>query len=176
MSHSSKLPSLAVDADDRACGDVLASARGPRVTVVTLRTTKHPSRTARRLLWLDACAGASAGVTLLALRSCLAPWFGVAVELVVFNAVANLAYASYSGTLATLAALGVTPPRRALTLLVAANAAWSCVCASLIARVWGTATVWGTGYLAFEALFVGALALAEYRVFRARDGIFTSRP
>src|SRR5690606_14941327 len=139
----------------------------PRVTVVKLRSTAQPDDAGRRLLWFDASAAALAGVTLLTLRGWLAPWFGVAVEFVALNAIANLAYASYSGTLATLTTLGITPPRRALVLLVAANAAWPCVCATLTAHVWTTATLWAVGYLALEASFVGALAFVEYRMFLA---------
>jgi hypothetical protein len=121
----------------------------------------------RQMLWLDAGAGALAGVLLLAFRDSLAAWFGFAVELVSFNAIANLAYASYSGTLAALTALDIAPPRRSLTLLVIANAAWIIVCIGILSQVWTSGTALGRGYLALEAMFVGTLAFAEYRAFRA---------
>lgn len=116
------------------------------------------------MLWADAAAGAIAGTVLLAGRSSLAEWFGLAVELVAFNGIANWAYASYSGTLAALTALGVTPSRRSLAALVFANAAWVLVCLAIMLRNWDSVTGLGLGYLLLEAAFVAALAVAEYRV------------
>lgn len=125
------------------------------------------SKAARTTLWVDAVAGGLAGSVLLLLREPVAAWFGFPLTLVLFNAAANLGYASYSGTLAALTALEVAPPRRAVRLLVAANAAWVAVCCVILWHVWERATPVGLGYVALEALFVGALAYAEYRAFLA---------
>jgi hypothetical protein len=61
------------------------------------------NRRARSILRLDASAACVAGLAVLALRSWLAPLYGFPPELVLFVGASNLAYASYSGSLAVLA-------------------------------------------------------------------------
>lgn len=115
------------------------------------------------ILAVDAGAGATAGLLVLALRGWLADLYGFAPSIVTLVAAANLAYACYSGTLSVRAALGRAPSRAAIAALVAANAAWVLVCAGLAAHTWPTATAFGLAHLALEALFVGGLAGVEYR-------------
>lgn len=137
-------------------------------TVMMLHVAPPLTKRARQTLWLDAVAGAVAGSVLLTWREWLAAQFDFPVELVALNAIANLSYASYSGTLATLTAVGIAPPRGALTTLVVANAGWMVVCFNILARVWAFGSGFGLGYVALEGLFVGALAVVEYRVFFRR--------
>lgn len=167
MTQPANYPNNAVGAHDRGAGagSLTAVSAAPAVNVVKLHNVQRLPKPARVTLWLDAVAGALAGVLLLTLRDRLAGVFGFPVELVLFNAAANLVYASYSGTLATLTALRIAPPRRALTLLIVANTTWVAVCAAILSRVWSHGTVVGLGYVSLEALFVGALAVLEYRVF-----------
>lgn len=158
-----------VGAHDRgACAGSLASVSAAPDAVVMLQGSTVLSPSERRLLWLDAAAGAAAGMALLVFRDYAAAASLFPVGLVVFNALANLAYASFAGTLATLTVLGLAPPRRALATLVAANAAWPLVCVVILSRVWGAGSAVGLAYVALEALFVGSLAFVEYRVFFAR--------
>ena len=73
---------------------------------------------------------------------------------------ANLAYATYSFTLAR-------SPRRTLhqiEVLVVANAAWAVVCVALVVRYGERASAFGFVHLLGEALFVGGLAAVEWRL------------
>lgn len=145
-------------------GSLTSTIAAPSLTTVLLQGVPRLSKLGRALLWTDAAAGVAAGTMLLVGRSFLADWFGLPVEVVAFNGIANWTYASYSGTLAALTALGVTPSRRALATLVFANTAWALVCAGIVRRNWDSVTGWGIGYLALEAACVAVLAVVEYRV------------
>ena len=78
----------------------------------------------------------------------------------------NLVYGSYSSTLAFRASRGLAPSRFAVDLLVAANLAWACVCASLVLLKARDASVFGIGQVAIEGLYVGSLGLVERRYVR----------
>lgn len=166
MSQPAHYPghSLGAHAGGASAGSLRSVSAAPSLNVVMLHNAPNLSKPARLTLWVDAVAGALAGIVLLTWRDSIASVFGFPVELVWFNAAANLAYASYSGTLATLTALDIAPPRRALTMLVTANASWVAVCMGILSQVWSRGTAVGLGYVALEALFVGALAVVEYRV------------
>ena len=118
---------------------------------------------ARKILWLDAGAAAAAGATVLTLRAWLVGLHAFPPALIVFVGVSNLAYASYSGSLAVRASLDKTPSRRAVEVLVFANLAWTVVCAAVLAATWRSASVFGLAHVALEGLFVGCLAVAERR-------------
>jgi hypothetical protein len=57
----------------------------------------------------------------------------------------------------------LAPPLALLTLLVAANLAWVPVCVALAVAYRAVATPFGFAHLLGEALFVGGLALLEWR-------------
>jgi len=122
------------------------------------------NRLARTILWFDGGAACTAGIAMLALRDWLSRLHAFPAALVVFLGVCNLAYASYSGTLATLASRGRTPSRRAIDALVAANLAWTLVCGVIVVATWRTSSVFGLLHVAFEGLFVGALGMVERRL------------
>jgi hypothetical protein len=124
------------------------------------------NRRARAILWLDGSAACVAGVVVLALDDALAGLHAFPPALVLFVGAANLAYAAYSGSLAVLASLGRTPTRRAIDILVVANLAWVAVCAAILAATAPSASAFGLAHVGFEALFVGSLAVAEYRQVR----------
>ena len=113
----------------------------------------------RNLLWVDCAAGAVVGVAVLLLDGWLSRWTQLPQGLVFFMGIANLAYASYSFSLAVR-------PKRSLVLinlLVAVNSAWA-----LLLLVWvivfaDTASWLGFVYLLSESLFVGGLAVLEWR-------------
>lgn len=124
------------------------------------------SRHARTILWVDACAAASAGLAVSVLREWLAHLYGFPISLVLFLGFANLAYASYSGSLAVLASTGRLLSVRAVDLLVLANSCWVLVCAAVLASTMHTASVFGIAHLVLEGAFVGSLALVERRWVR----------
>ncbi|HEY6877842.1 MAG TPA: hypothetical protein VI299_07470 [Polyangiales bacterium] len=117
---------------------------------------------AQKVLWIDGGAGSIAGIFVLLLRDWLARLHGFPLALVVFLGIANLSYGSYSGSLALRATRGKAPSRRAVLILIAANLAWVGVCATVLSRT--TPTAFGFIHVGFEALFVGTLALVEYRL------------
>jgi hypothetical protein len=113
----------------------------------------------KNLLWVDCIAGAVAGVAVLSFSGWLSSLYGLPREILLLNAAANLLYASYSFSLARR-------PRRPMALinlLVFANLAWAVVCLFLIRAFAGSATWFGIGHLAGEAVFVGGLAALEWR-------------
>lgn len=116
-------------------------------------------RIARNLLWIDCTAAALAGAIVLVLGKWLSDLYALPPGLLFFMGIVNLLYACYSFTLAAL----IARRRSMITLLVAGNLAWALVCLGLGATFSGTATMFGVGILAAEAIFVGVLALFEWR-------------
>lgn len=142
-----------------------ASDAPPAVNLVDDPAPVMRSR-ARRILWVDGGAGLLVGVVVLALHAPLARLYGFPVPFVLFMAAANLAYASYSGTLAVRASRGAPPSRRAVDVLVAANLAWTVACVVLLAVLSSTATAFGVAQLVGEGTFVAVLAVLERRYVR----------
>lgn len=124
------------------------------------------NRLAQRFLLIDGAAGSAVGVFTLTFREWLAELYAMPLSLVTLIGFANLAYGSYSGTLAVRAWYQKTPSRRAIDLLIAANLAWTVVCAVLVAATYRSASVFGLGHVVLEGLFVAWLALAERRLVR----------
>lgn len=124
------------------------------------------SRRARALLWFDGGAAFAGGTTVLALREWFAELHRFPVGLVLFIGIANLLYASYSGSLAALASLQKTPSRRAIEVLVVGNLLWMAFCAAVLVATWSSASGFGSAHVGLEGLFVGLLAAAEYRFVR----------
>jgi predicted permease len=117
------------------------------------------ARRAPTILWIDCLGGLIAGVLVLALAGWLAPLEGVPRGVLLFTGAMNLVYGSYSLSLV----LRRWRSRAAVYALVAANAAWLPVCLVLTALCWGTITVFGILHLVGEGVYVGGLALAEWR-------------
>lgn len=125
---------------------------------------------ARRILWLDAGAGCAVGIGVLVLRDWIAALHRFPIALVLFVGGANVAYASYSGSLAARASAGRAPRRAAIDVLVAANLAWSVVCVGLLVGTWSFASAWGSAHVAAEGCFVVLLAVLEARWVRPLAG------
>jgi hypothetical protein len=126
---------------------------------------------AQAILFLDGGAACAAGLTVLLLREQFVRLHGFSSALELFLGAANVAYASYSGTLATRASLFArTPSRRAIDVLITANLAWVAVCSAVLVTTWRSATPWGLAHVAFEAVFVFTLASLERRVVRPQAG------
>ena len=121
---------------------------------------------AQTILRLDGAAASVAGLSMLAAREWLSALHAFAPALLLFMALSNLAYASYSGTLAVRAYLSKVPTRPAIDVLVIANFVWVAVCCAIIAVTWRSATTYGLAHVALEGAFVGGLALAEFWLVR----------
>ncbi|HYW30038.1 MAG TPA: hypothetical protein VE869_00930 [Gemmatimonas sp.] len=113
----------------------------------------------RYLLWVDSGAGLLAGVVVLALSSWLSELYALPRALLLGMAAANLAYGTFSGSLA----LRTRRPRPLLVLLVLANAAWAALCGAAAWIVAGQASAFGLAHLIAEGVFVCVLAVMEWR-------------
>lgn len=113
----------------------------------------------RHLLFVDGFAAAIAGVIVLSANSLLSNWYDLPSGLVLFMGATNLAYASYSLSLAFRA----IRPIYLILLLAAANLAWAIVCFSLAWWFARSASSLGMVHLVGEGIFVGVLGLLEYR-------------
>lgn len=127
----------------------------------------RPAPFVRKLLWVDCSGAALAGVLVIAFRGWLSRLEGLPQELLLATGAVNLLYASYSFSLA------VRPERPMLliTLLVFANLAWAMACLVLVALFSATATPYAFVHFVGEAIYVGGLALLEWR---HRDSLLTS--
>lgn len=119
-----------------------------------------------RILALDGSGGLVAGAVVLALRAPIGGFYGLSLGVVTFVALANLAYGTYSSTLARRASRGVLPSRRAVDALIVANACWPLVCMGLLIATRSTATLFGQLHIGLEGLYVLGLALIEARYVR----------
>lgn len=128
------------------------------------------TRRARNILWIDGGAACVAGLAALVLRDWLAGLYGFSSGLVLFIAVSNLAYASYSGSLALLVSRGGRLSPRAVEALIAANLAWVVICVGILVTMHRFGSAIGLGVVAFEGCFVAALAAAELRYVRPVAG------
>lgn len=113
----------------------------------------------QRLLWIDSIGGLIAGVIVLAISSWLSKLYGLDQEVLLATGVANLAYGSYSLSLARRA----VRPIALIRLLAAANLTWLVVCTVLIVVHYDSATFLGIGHLLLEGLYVGGLGCLEWR-------------
>lgn len=124
------------------------------------------NRHAQAILRLDAGAACLAGMAVVGLHRWLARLYEMPDALVLFIGVANLVYGAYSGSLALRASRMRTPSRLAIEALALGNLAWALICVGLIGTHWRSASALAIATLAFEALFVTALARAEWRWVR----------
>lgn len=113
----------------------------------------------RRLLWIDGLAGAVVGIVVLMLGGWLSEWYQLPRDLLVLMGLANLAYASYSLSLA----MRSKRPRFLIRLLVVANLTWAVACLRWAVVFSDNASIFGLAQLVGEALFVGGLACLEWR-------------
>ena len=122
----------------------------------------------RDLLWVDCVAGGAVGLAMLAGAPGLAPLYGLPPGLYATIALANVGYGLFSFSIARRA----VRPMPLLRALVVANAAWALLCAVAVAGLWGAAGPLGLAHVAGEGVFVGGLAIAEWR---SREALRTAR-
>ena len=106
------------------------------------------------------------GALLLVLLRPVSAFYGLSPGVTTFVAAANVAYGSYSSSLAYRAFHGKPPSRRAVDAIIVANATWTLVCAALLVATWGKAGVFGQLHIGAEGLYVLALAVVEARYVR----------
>ena len=111
----------------------------------------------RSLLWFDCSAAGVVGVAMLGLSGLLAPLFDIPRAVLVTTALVNLAYGTFSYSLARQP----EPPRRLVRALIVGNFTWTVICIGLAAVFAGPGSWLGSGYLLAEGLVVGALAAVE---------------
>jgi hypothetical protein len=123
-------------------------------------TRSHPVPAfVSRLLWVDCIGGFAVGVTVLAFSGWLSRLDGLPLEVILFTGMANLLYGAYSFSLA----IRTERPMWRIKVLVAANLAWAPVCAGLLIAFSATATPFAYLHLGGEAIYVGGLAVVEWR-------------
>jgi hypothetical protein len=120
-------------------------------------------RDPKRLLWLDCSGGLMVGVLVLSASGWLAELYALPRAVVVSAGIANLAYGTYSLSLA----LRASRPRSLLLVLIAANALWSLLCVATAVVFVGRASAFGLAAIVAEAVVVGGLAALEWR-YRAQ--------
>ena len=116
-------------------------------------------RVLRSLLWIDCTAGLLNGALTLVFSGWLSALYALPVDLLIFMGVANVAYGTFSFSLARQ---GVRP-RALVVLLVAANALWAVLCGLTAIVVASHASPFGVAHLLIEGSLVGGLAALEWR-------------
>jgi hypothetical protein len=112
-----------------------------------------------KLLHIDSLGGLSVGLLMLILNYWLSSWYGLPRGFVIFTAIINIAYGSYS----FLLLLKNKRPLRLIVLLVIANLTWAVLCVLWVAIFAQAATLFGIIHLSLEAFYVGGLAYLEWR-------------
>jgi hypothetical protein len=113
----------------------------------------------KKLLWADGIAGLLAGIILLIFSSRLSAFFNLPESLVKTQGFINLLYCSYSLSLARR----TVNSKRSVYILALANAAYALFATGVLMYFFRTASVYGIIYLIAEVIFIGLLAVLEWR-------------
>lgn len=113
----------------------------------------------KSLLWIDCTGGLTVGAFVLAFANWLSTLYALPLTLVYVMGAANLAYGTFSLSLARRA----VRPRSLLLLLVAANLTWAVLCGVAAAVFAAEASAFGLAQLLLEGVFVGGLGLLEWK-------------
>lgn len=113
----------------------------------------------KSLLWIDCFAGATAGIIVVLASAWLSDLYSVPQKLLLLMGVVNLLYACYSFSLA----VNSKRSRFFIKMLILANAIWAFVCLGIAAQFSGSMTLPGYIHLGGEAVFVGGLAITEWK-------------
>lgn len=121
------------------------------------------------LLHLDSSAALLVGIGMLVLAGYLRELYGMSGGLYSTIALANIGYGLYSLSLV----LRSRRSRSAILALVVANGTWAVLCAAgvIVLAITEQASVFGIAHVVAEGVFVGGLAVAEWR---SRERLFES--
>jgi hypothetical protein len=112
-----------------------------------------------KLLHVDSFGGLTVGALMLLFSPWLSSWYGLPRGFVIFTALVNVAYGSYSFSLL----VRHKRPLRLIIFLVIANLIWAVLCVLWVAIFAQTARPFGIAQLLLEAFYVGGLACLEWR-------------
>jgi hypothetical protein len=113
----------------------------------------------QRILWVDCIGAIATGVAIFIFSGWLSSLSGFSREFVIGHAFVHLIYGAYSLSLA----VRKRRPMLMLMVLIFANAAWGCFCLIFAATLWGDAPVFAVAQFTLEGLYVGGLALIEWK-------------
>jgi hypothetical protein len=113
----------------------------------------------KKLLWTDGIAALLAGIILLIFSSRLSVFFNLPEGLIKTQGIINLLYCSWSLSLAKR----TVNSKRSIYILAVANAAYALLGICLLLYFFRTASIYGILYLTAEVLFIGLLAMLEWR-------------
>jgi hypothetical protein len=113
----------------------------------------------RYILWIDGLAGLLGCISLFLTLDRLVGWYNISRETLVIIGIANLAYGTYSLSIAMLK----KRPEILIVILVLANLTWAVNCLRMAITFWDAASIFGLIHLIGEAIFVGGLACLEWR-------------
>lgn len=113
----------------------------------------------QHLLWVDCVGAAVVGIAVILLSGWLSELEGLPRNVILFTGVVNLLYGSFSFSLA----VRTHRPMRWIKTLVWANLAWMPVCVGWVVAFWPSITGFGLAHLLGEGVYVGGLALLEWR-------------
>lgn len=122
-------------------------------------SSKGFSSLRRHLLWIDCTAGLLVGILVLLLDDLLSRWYGLPQGLIFFLGLMNIAYGTYSLSLA----LRKKRPMSLIRVLAIGNMVWTMVCVGLVLSFLNVASPVGLALLLGEGIFVGGLGLIEWR-------------
>lgn len=116
-------------------------------------------RLARHLLWIDCIAATLAGALVLSSTDAIARLYAMPTDGLRVIGMVNLLYACLSGSLAVRS----RRPMRLIAMLSIANGIWATTCIGMAFAMAGTVTALGMVHLLGEGVFVGGLAVLEWR-------------
>ncbi|MEM1056031.1 MAG: hypothetical protein AAGI52_10930 [Bacteroidota bacterium] len=113
----------------------------------------------RHLLWIDSLGGLAVGALVLLAGAWLVTWYEIPGALLFGMGAANVLYGTYSYFLAKRA----VRPMAMIAFLVVANLTWAALCLFWTVHYWGEAHPVALLHIGGEGLYVGALAVLEWR-------------
>ena len=116
-------------------------------------------RVLKSLLWIDCTAGLLNGALTLSFSGWLSRLYALPIDLLIVMGVANLAYGTFSFSLARRA----VRPRALIVVLVVANGLWAGLCGLAAILFASSASKLGVAQLLVEGSLVGGLAALEWR-------------
>ncbi len=120
----------------------------------------------KSILWVDCIGAILTGVLLLILSGWIAPLYGLPNWFVIGHAFVHLAYGSNSFSLA----VRKNRPMPSIKLLVFANTAWAVICLIFARFLIGNGSSFAITHFALDGLYVGTLALLEWKVRQSLIG------